>query len=465
MVRSFDVFDTLIGRRFVNNDIILEEIQNTLRIPNFVSQRKLADTGKRSIVDIYKSLIQSQVMSETVANAAMELEYSLELIHCFPIIENMKKVSHGDLLISDMYLSAPMILEMVRSAGLDKQVTIYQSNRDKHTGKLWEKLTNAGLLHLGDNRRSDYDVPISLGIKSELYRGTPFSDIEIEMSNNNFKNLALLMREVRLRLDHKYVTDDFLNAATQFNLPSLFILCELIKRKYPNKCIVFLGRDCQLLQKIYSVFYNNTKSTYLPFSRKIAFTDPTLAVEYIHTHCPADSVLFDLNSTGTTWNYLNNIKKLEVCVAVFLNNQQYLESSHTIPDTFSYITENNRIVTNVMVEILNTANHGTVSSLKKLSDGVIVAEYDSVDMPEEIVSDIQRPIYQSIELSKFYKERLQLELSTSSDETLIETYRGLVYSMSKMNKKLGPHIQQILDKERQHVKDLNTVLSNIENRK
>jgi predicted HAD superfamily hydrolase len=133
-IKSFDVFDTLIARRFINNDQILENIEQTLRIPNFVKFRKLADTGKRSIVDIYNFLVQSRVLTQTVADAAMELEYSLEILHTFPIAENIKKVNHGDLLISDMYLSAPMILEMVRNAGLDKQVTIYpRARKDRWT--------------------------------------------------------------------------------------------------------------------------------------------------------------------------------------------------------------------------------------------------------------------------------------------------------------------------------------------
>jgi len=457
-MRSFDVFDTLIARRFINNDNILEEVQRSLNISNFVNHRKAADTGKRSIAEIYEAMVQSQVLSKSVAREAIELEYSLEIINSFPIIENIKKVRHGDLLISDMYLSGPMILEMVRSAGLDKQVTIYQSNRDKHTGKLWERLKSSELLHLGDNKRSDYDVPTSFGISSELYPGTHFTNTEEGICKVNLKTLALLMREVRLRLDHKFETADFLNTATQFNLPALFILCELIKRKYPNRCMVFLGRDCQLLQKIYSTFYTNTKSMYLPFSRKIAFGYPELSVEYLNIHCPANSVLFDLNSTGTTWDKLSNIKKIEIGVAVFLNDQQYLSSSHSIPDSFSYITENHRIVTNVMYEILNLADHGSIASLTKLADGVVVAGYDNIEVSLEIISDVQQPILQAIDLSKFYKDQILSELSKASTETLIETYRLLVSLISKSSKKLGPHIQPLLEQERRHIKALNATI-------
>jgi hypothetical protein len=458
-MKSFDVFDTLIGRRFINNDIILEELEQTLKIPNFVKFRKLADTGKRSIVDIYNFLVESQVLTQSVADAAMELEYSLEILHAFPIAENMKKVNHGDLLISDMYLSAPMILEMVRSAGLDKQVTIYQSNRDKHTGKIWEKLKSSQLLHLGDNRRSDFDVPSSFGIESELYAGTAFTEIEEHLVNNNFRNVALLTREVRLRSDHSFENSDFLSAATQLNLPSLFLLCELITRKYPKKSIVFLGRDCQLLQKIYSAFYNRATSVYLPFSRKIAFLDPGLAIEYLSIHCPTNSILFDLNSTGTTWDLLSKIKKLDVGVAVFLNDQQYLDSVHSLPDTFSYITQNDRIIKNVMFEILNIADHGSISKLKKLADGVITAEYDQIDVQSEIIQDIQKPVYQAISLCKFYKHQIRAELALATTDQLTALYRSLVSSMSKMNKKLGPYLQPLLEKERTHIKELKSAVS------
>jgi hypothetical protein len=457
-IKSFDVFDTLIARRFINNDQILENIEQTLRIPNFVKFRKLADTGKRSIVDIYNFLVQSQVLTQTVADTAMELEYSLEILHTFPIAENIKKVNHGDLLISDMYLSAPMILEMVRRAGLDKQVTIYQSNRDKHTGKIWEKLKSSQLLHLGDNCQSDFNIPSSFGIESELYAGTAFTEIEENLVNNNFRNVALLTREVRLRLDHSFNNSDFLSAATQLNLPSLFLLCELITRKYPKKSIVFLGRDCQLLQKIYSAFYNRATSVYLPFSRKIAFSDPGLAIEYLSIHCPTNSILFDLNSTGTTWDLLGKIKKLDVGVAVFLNDQQYLNSAHSLPDTFSYITQNDQIIKNVMFEILNIADHGSISKLKKLADGVITADYDQIDVQSEIIQDIQKPVFQAISLCEFYKHQIREELALATTDQLTSLYRSLISSMSKMNKKLGPYLQPLLEKERTHIKELNSAI-------
>jgi hypothetical protein len=460
-MKSFDVFDTLIGRRFINNDNILEEVQRILNIHNFVNYRKAADTGKRNIFEIYESMVQSQLISKAAADEALELEYSLEISNSFPIIENIKKVNHGDLLISDMYLTGPMILEMVRSAGLDKQVTIYQSNRDKHTGKLWEKLKSAKFLHLGDNKRSDYDVPISFGINSELYPGTHFTDIESEIAKSISKSLSCLMREVRLRLDNTFSTNEFLTTATQFNLPALIILCELINRTYLNRSIVFLGRDCQLLQKIYSTFYKNTNSVYLPFSRKIAFSYPELCIEYIDRHCPANSVLFDLNSTGTTWSKLSKIKKIEVGVAIFLNDQQYLSSTHPLPDSFSYITKNNRIVTNIMYELLNLADHGSISSLSKLTDGVIVAGYDHKEVPDDIISDIHQPVLQAIALSKFYKELIRSELSSVNTETLIDTYRSLVLLISKSSKKLGPHVQPLLEKERQHIRDLNLTITPI----
>lgn len=460
-MKSFDVFDTLIGRRFINNDNILEEVQRILNIHNFVNYRKAADTGKRNIFEIYEAMVQSQLIPKAIADKALELEYSLEISNAFPIIENIKKVNHGDLLISDMYLTGAMILEMVRSAGLDKQVTIYQSNRDKHTGKLWERLKSATFLHLGDNKRSDYDVPISFGINSELYPGTHFTEIEEKISKSTSKSLSCLMREVRLRLDHKFVTTEFLNTSTQFNLPALMILCELINRTYPNRSMVFLGRDCQLLQKMYSTFYNNTKSVYLPFSRKIAFLYPDLCIEYINSHSPANSVLFDLNSTGTTWSRLSKLKKIEVGVAIFLNDQQYLTSTHLLPDSFSYITKNNQIVTNIMYELLNLADHGSISSLSKLTDGVIVAGYDDKEVSNDIISDIHQPILQAIALNKFYKESIRSELLSVSTEILIDTYRSLVSLISKSSKKLGPHVQTLLEKERQHIRDLNSTITPI----
>ena len=143
----------------------------------------------------------------------MRRELQLEYENTIPIQENLDRVAHGDLLISDMYLSGHEILSLVRGAGLDKQVSIYQSNGDKHSGKVWDLLAgHRPSLHLGD-AISDSQVPQARGYRCELYQGSTPTPQE-----RQFQSLGLLMREVRLRNNpsrHK----PFFVAANQLNSP------------------------------------------------------------------------------------------------------------------------------------------------------------------------------------------------------------------------------------------------------
>ena len=48
-MNSFDVFDTLIGRRFVTSDIIWAQIEHEFKHENFAKDRVAADNGQRGL--------------------------------------------------------------------------------------------------------------------------------------------------------------------------------------------------------------------------------------------------------------------------------------------------------------------------------------------------------------------------------------------------------------------------------
>jgi hypothetical protein len=83
----------------------------------------------------------------------MHLEIELEFENAIPIRTNLERVEHGDLLITDMYMPGTDILRMLRGVGLDKQVTIFRSNRGKSSG---EGLAHSCLAHARSPRRRQY---------------------------------------------------------------------------------------------------------------------------------------------------------------------------------------------------------------------------------------------------------------------------------------------------------------------
>ena len=438
-MNSFDVFDTLIARRYVNNNIILSHIESEFNLSGFVTARNAADTGSRSLQEIYNALESNNVIDSSIVQEVMDREISLEIETAIPIKENIDRVNDGDLLISDMYLPAYAIREMVRYAGLKKKVTIYQSNGDKNSGKIWKALqNNKPELHLGDNLHSDVTSAKQYGINAEHYPGTQLNSIEQHIHNNGLSHLALLTREIRIRNGK---VSSFFNVANSLNLPWLFIVSEMIYRKHNDCNIVFLGRDCQLLQRIYSSYYNT--STYLPFSRKVAFNQPAESLKYLTLHSPSDSVLVDIISTGATWEHLSKFGSNNITAIIYSNidGNRYTVDKPILPTGFNFLTKNDEVLsTGLLLEVMNCAEHGHLSSINEIATNVFVSEFGEPELSTYIINEIHAPVQKAIDIKMYYQSAIREELKNISDETLKQLFIVLVQNIcnqSVLNQHLG----------------------------
>jgi hypothetical protein len=430
-VNSYDVFDTLIARRYVDNDPLLLQIEAHTKIRGFAQERKNSDDGTRSLLGIYQDLVRKGVIQEHQLMELYKFEVDLEKRHSYGIAENINKVKHGDLLISDMYFSGADILELVRAAGCDKQVTIYQSNADKRTGVLWDRLKDKNLinLHLGDNMTSDVNNALARNIKARHYpNAVESTGAETHLARKDMRNLSLLLREVRLKCAQM---TRFFELSNQLNLPWMILCCEILNRKYSGKNIVFLGRDCQLLYKVYNAFYRT--AYYLPFSRKVAYAQPEESVGYLKSHLPPNYVLVDISSTGATWEKICALHPFDIEVLIYSDVFKYTSEKPVLPQTFSYVFKNSTMgATNKMVEIFNCANHGVLSKLHETA-GLYTAEFGINEMDSEDVKLIHEPIDIAVETAYNYKQNLHEELSQISDVDLQIVASSLVLALCNLN--------------------------------
>ncbi len=420
-VNSFDVFDTLIARRFITNDHILRVLQNISNNPDFYEKRKQADNGSRSLLQIYEELAQNGTITHGDIHKYYKSEVELEKKHCFPIQANIDLVKEGDILISDMYMSAADILELVRGAGLDVEVTIYQSNSDKRSGVVWDKVKDVIDTHTGDNAVSDIENANSRNIKTQgYYDAIQFTGIEKVLYDSNLNLMSMLIREVRIKTSSKS-KDPFNDIATQLNLPWLLFACEMLHRKLADKNIVFLGRDCYNLYKVYSEFYQT--SYYIPFSRKVAFAQPNESVEYLKKHIPPNSVLVDISSTGATWENICKIYSFDVCVLIFSDLFFYTSKKPNLPKTFSWLTQNSTLgQTNELIEIFNSAKHGPLIKIIN-HNGVYFSEFGMPELSSDLYDKTFIPINEAIKTAKNYVEGLRKQLNVLSDEELYHTFK------------------------------------------
>lgn len=418
-MNSFDVFDTLIARRYFKTNGIWQQMSQEFGLADFEQVRPVPDDGTRSFEEIYTELVRQGLISANVKPALMQREVELEISNCYGIKQNIDRVADGDLLISDMYLPAHVILQMTRSAGLTKQVSIYQSNRDKGTGKIWNILKqNPPGVHLGDNEYSDYRRAQDYGFHSELYTGSNYTELEKTLCSNSLFYLGHLIREIRLRNNIGSYSQYF-DLSCQYNLPLIFVIIELLHRNINNN-ITFLGRDGQLLWRIYNNYYRT--AYYLPFSRKVAYTDPELASRYLRVNTAADHTLVDISSTGETWALLSAHGHHSMKSVI------YSDSEHRphLPATFSYITKNSVCGnTNLMLEVMNCADHGMLDSLTSLDEKVILTSYAEHELPRDLVAAVHQPVQDAVMLKSFYSAAIRKELDNYSDDSLHNAFAYL----------------------------------------
>ena len=442
-IRSFDVFDTLFARRFINSDHILRAMEEREKIPSFFTERKSADTGGRSLKQIYQALADKNVIPQERVEELSALEVSLEKDTIFPIKENIDQVRNGDLLISDMYMSGPDILSMVRAVGMDKQVTIYQSNSGKSSGSLWSQLTDLNLeYHLGDNIKSDYENPKAVGLPAKHYtKSMLFTEVENFLFSKNLANLALMIREIRLRnFDEKY--SDFLDISGQLNVPMLLVASEILNRKHQDAKFAFLGRDCQLWYSMYNSYYK--EAHYVPFSRKVALNQPEVAAQYLKTQTPSDATLVDISSTGRTWEVMCKYHPFNIAVLLYSSEYFYSKNKPKLPDTFNAILTNTDVPTNLLMEIFNCGDHGHLSEIE-LKAGIPIVKYGEPELDSELINAIHKPIKDAIALSKYYLTAVRTELLNINDETLKELlalFARAICSQDKIKSQVGSFFQK-----------------------
>ena len=432
-MNSFDVFDTLIARRFMTSHSIWETIAHEFNDSAFVTNRISADNGQRSLEEIYDAF--------GGLDAQMAREIELEINSAFPVTKNFEKVKDGDVLISDMYLPGYVIMQMLRNAGFDKQVVIYQSNGDKSNGKAWQKIKPD--LHLGDNKHSDFDMPQSAGIQAIHYAGTHFNHEEKQLCDQGFSVLALLIREIRLRNQENEYSD----IATQYNLPMLFCFAEMVYRRKNEHPVVFLGRDCYLLGRLYNHYYDT--STYLPFSRALAYKDKHLATFYLSTQSPPNALYVDLSSTGATWSHLSTEGDLNVLVGIYSDKFFYTPEKPVLPKRFNYLLANSQFGdTNLILEAFNCANHGHIQKFENWT-----ATFGSPELLPDMIESIHLPINQSIALKVHYRDLLRHELANKSEQDLLRVFGDMALRISNQEQ-LRLRLQLFLEKENQYLGEL-----------
>ena len=261
-MNSFDIWDTLIGRRFFDD----ARRRHGLPVPGNTPMRVL----------------------------------DLELEQCFPIAENVARVVPEDLLVSDYDL--PTIIEQLvrKVTGLSNKITVTQDGKEHDW--VWAQLPKLGE-HTGDNARCDGTCDRH-GIKFNHTTVTRFTLAE-ESVARSMPGLARLMRETRLTTWSADQTErQFQLLQSQANLPLLFAGSVLLHRRMVGfNRVLMSSRDCWLWHKLFKALYAHVRYDIVYFyTSRFARYWPSKAYQnYLNALLPALTV--DLCGFGNSLKY------------------------------------------------------------------------------------------------------------------------------------------------------------------
>ncbi|MFR1827797.1 MAG: HAD-IA family hydrolase [Clostridium butyricum] len=301
---SFDIFDTLIKRDVVNpKDIFFlveKKLENmNINIHNYRIKRLAAESETRknlnkeeiSLSNIYDSFYKNnqEYDKETILKLReIEIETEIEVstinLNIKPIFDYCILHNKKIVLISDMYLEKDIIEKILIKNNIDIKRDYFElfiSNEfgcTKRSGKLYEAvkrhlgIKNNDIYHIGDSLRSDYLMAIKNGIKAY--------HIDTNVNNTNYTYLKTKDKNIKYYqswLD-KFISNRILNMDNDYEKfgyecigPLLYDFCIWLDNNFKKnnfKCLNFLSREGQILQKAFNIIFPDQRTNYLCVSRK-----------------------------------------------------------------------------------------------------------------------------------------------------------------------------------------------------
>lgn len=193
-VVSFDFFDTLVERRLPDPHAVFTIMQDAPAlaasgVTNFRTLRVEAERiarGRRrtevTLAQIYEELANISRLPRERMTVLMELEKATELDSLIPrplgalLLAHVRACGQKIVITSDFYMGAAFLRQvMKKNRMVYDDLSFFVSSeigKTKHAGGLFGHIASqlgvkkCQILHIGDNLHSDYEMPLSLGLRA-----------------------------------------------------------------------------------------------------------------------------------------------------------------------------------------------------------------------------------------------------------------------------------------------------------
>ena len=271
-VVSFDIFDTLVLRSVKEPKDVFDIVENIYNrnectsISRFKERRVEAEdlarktTTKEEITldDIYiqepLSVFDSQIRLKLMT---LEIEIEIKVCYTNPDIKPLYDMAINEgkkvVITSDMYLPKDIIETILNNCGYSNFSCLFLSceeNMTKRTGSLFRKVISTlnvspkQILHIGDNIKSDYIMPLKLGMHARKVNRKSNKT----MNGNKYLNTFI-------KRYNAYSSDDYYKnfGYTAFG-PLLYGYCLWLKKQFEENDLhkaYFFSRDGYIIKKAF----------------------------------------------------------------------------------------------------------------------------------------------------------------------------------------------------------------------
>jgi FMN phosphatase YigB (HAD superfamily) len=467
--KTYDIFDTLIARRCVYPHQIFAIVEARSGVEGFAKARveaeRAVDSGPYALEDIYRQLGADHSLDDAAVQQLMQMEVQAELENVIPIAEHLAELPQDALLVTDMYLPVDVIREMLKIAGLTRDVPILIHSHGKSSGHVWRELARLGVqcVHLGDNEQSDVNKARDAGMRARLTTISRTTNFEQALNALGARAVSQSIRAARLRVMRNGLPDWLYRLQTDLNLPFLMICAiDLIDKAHAAGVdeVLFASRDGRNLQTAFDSLRDHIdgvgaigsrywytsrcartgkSASYLDYCRGL-FGERSLIADLCGTGASTTTLLRDMGIAKPPHVYVGE-KVASRSYADQMAAQYELGSSDRIVDALHTFSTDG-FVNNACMEELNYVPEGMVRDVEMLSYGALPIR-DDIDFDGDALALIEK---QYAFVTQFF-QALRQELSAED----LQEFLAVLPQVFAWLHKQGPKLAAELSLLRAHI--------------
>ncbi len=295
-VISFDIFDTLLLRPYLQPTDMFLHIEQVYKAPFFKVLRceaeKTARLAKTDAEDVTYDEIYAQIDKAFMPLKPVELDFEKMVLRANPELKQVYdyavKLGKKIIAVSDMYLPSDFLAEILKKNGFEHFDAIYVSGdvgKTKSSGNLyryvlaeWPHVKPVEFLHIGDNKKADFKIPRELGWGAVYYQQVAKRYIQECSRLKSFKSiegkslgLSIIIGMMAYRWQQERCGllakgDYWSELGYCFGGPvaygySRFVESEAIRSDLAQ--LLFVARDGYILQKVFNTFNSTIDNAYV----------------------------------------------------------------------------------------------------------------------------------------------------------------------------------------------------------